>query len=148
MEAVANQVSSISLDRLEADLAIVQKQTAVSATPLVNSPPTIIFSVQPAVLVYIYGEPRYAPVKNTTLERVINTRALLLKDATGIYYLHLYNGYVQSTGVYGPWSMAAQRRQARAQRKRKRARPGRSTCSKARKIPRPVSGPRSAASSR
>ena len=108
MEAVANQVSSISLDRLEADVAIVQKQTAVSATPLVNSPPTIIFSVQPAVLVYIYGQPHYAPVKNTTLERVINTRALMLKDAAGIYYLHLYNGYVQSTGVYGPWSTAAQ----------------------------------------
>ena len=108
MEAVANQVSSISLDRLEADLAIVQKQTAVSATPLVNSPPAIIFSVQPAVLVYIYGQPHYAPVKNTTLERVINTRALILKDVKGIYYLHLYNGYVQSTGVYGPWSFGAQ----------------------------------------
>ena len=38
MEAVANQVSSISLDRLEADLAIVQKQDAVSATPSGKQP--------------------------------------------------------------------------------------------------------------
>ena len=106
-QAVANQVSSIALDRLEADLAIVQKQAAVSSIPLVNDPPTIIFSAQPAVLVYIYGEPHYAPVKNTTLTRVINTRALLLKDAGGVYYLHLYDGYVQSTGIYGPWTIGA-----------------------------------------
>ena len=51
-EAAAKQVGSIALDRLEADLAIVQKQDATAAVPIRNQPPAIVFSLQPAVLVY------------------------------------------------------------------------------------------------
>lgn len=107
-EAAAKQVGSISLDRVEADLAIVQKQEATSARPIRNEPPAILFSLQPAVLVYIYGEPRYAPVKDTRLSRVINTRVLLFRDEKGTCSLHLYNGYVQAPALNGPWNVAAQ----------------------------------------
>jgi len=72
-EALAKQVSSVSLERLAADLAIAQKQDAASAVPVRNQPPAIVFSLQSAMLVYIYGEPRYAPVKGSKLSRVINT---------------------------------------------------------------------------
>ena len=107
-EAAAKQVGSIALARLEADLAIAQKQDAASAVPIRNEPPAIVFSLQPAVLVYIYGDPRYGPVKDTRLSRLINTRVLLLRDDKGAYYLHLYNGYVQSPALNGPWTVAAQ----------------------------------------
>src|SRR4029077_6716242 len=93
--------------RLEADLAIVQKQEATSTVPIRNQPPAIVFSLQPAVLVYVYGEPRYGPVKDTRLSRLINTRVLLLRDDKGTYYLHLYNGYVQAPALNGPWTVAA-----------------------------------------
>ena len=56
-EMAAKQIGSIALDRLEADLAIVQGQQAAAAVPIRNLPPTILFSVQPAVLAYVYGEP-------------------------------------------------------------------------------------------
>jgi len=107
-EAAAKQVDSIALERLEADLAIAQKQDATSAVPIRNEPPAIVFSLQPAVLVYVYGEPRYGPVKDTRLSRLINTRVLLLRDDKGTYYLHLYNGYVQAPALKGPWTVAAQ----------------------------------------
>jgi hypothetical protein len=60
------------------------------------------------VLVYVYGDPRYGPVEDTRLSRLINTRVLLLRDDKGIYYLHLYNGYVQAPALNGPWTVAAQ----------------------------------------
>src|SRR5262249_9794961 len=41
------------------------------------------------------------------LQKVINTRALLLFDPTGgTYYLALMDGWVQSSSVDGPWSRA------------------------------------------
>ena len=107
-EAATAQMGSIALDRLEADLAIVHKQEQAAAVPVRNEPPAIVFSLQPAVLVYIYGEPRYEPVKDTKLWRVINTRVLLFKDQTGVHYLHLYNGYVQAPTINGPWTVTVQ----------------------------------------
>jgi len=107
-EAAAAQMGTIALDRLEADLAILHRQEQAAAVPVRNAPPAIVFSLQPAVLVYMYGEPRYEPVKDTKLWRVINTRVLLFKDQIGVHYLHLYNGYVQAPTVNGPWTVAAQ----------------------------------------
>lgn len=104
----ASGLRSISLDRLEADLAIMQQRTTVASIPPVDTPPAIVFSLQPAVLVHLYGEPRFAPVRNATLKRVINTRVLLLQDAAGTYYLHLFDGFLQAPNLSGPWTPAAQ----------------------------------------
>ena len=44
----------------------------------------------------------------TTLERVINTRALVLRDNTsGKYYIHVFNGFVEAPGLSGPWTVAS-----------------------------------------
>jgi hypothetical protein len=95
---------SISLDRLEAELAIRQARKRSASQPLRNDPPVIIFCSAPALLVPIDGTPVYRPVEGTGLDRVFNTRALILRDASGRHYLHLFDGYVQSASLSGPWA--------------------------------------------
>ena len=77
------EVKSISLDRMEASLAILEARQRAASQPLNNNPPAIIFSTRPAMLVPVDGPPVYRPVENTDLERVFNTRALILRDKSG-----------------------------------------------------------------
>jgi len=97
----------IALDRLLAEMAISEARTASSGYQLKNDPPEIYFSTQPAILVLIDGEPVLRPVKDTNLDRVINTRVLILHDKSrGKYYLHLMDGWMDADSVAGPWSVA------------------------------------------
>ena len=97
------QAPALALEELQNNLV-------VAAPPkrdhLENVPPKIILATQPAVLVYIDGPPALRPVPGTDLQRVINTRFLVLKDATGHYYLHLFDGYLQAATIDGPWTVA------------------------------------------
>ena len=56
----------------------------------------------------IDGAPVWRPVKGTSLQRVLNTSPLVLKEpSTGTYYLHVYDGWMQSTApLAGPWTIA------------------------------------------
>jgi len=95
-------------------LALDSLETAMKAPPpprvdhLDNSPPRVIVATRPAVLVPINGAPAWRAVPGTDLQRVINTRMLVLKDSAGHIYLHLYDGYVQSSSLDGPWTVVAQ----------------------------------------
>ncbi len=72
-----------------------------------NTPPKIIIATRPAVLVYMDGPAVWRPVPGTGLQRVINTRVLLLKDPSGLSYLHLFDGYLQAPSLNGPWTVAS-----------------------------------------
>ena len=96
---------AMTLDRLQAGLNL--PATASKAEPLNNAPPKIIVAMRPAELVSIDGPPAWRPVAGTDLERVINTRMLLLKDPAGHYYLHLFDGYLQANSLDGPWTVAS-----------------------------------------
>jgi hypothetical protein len=102
---VPKEVRSISLDRVEANMAILEQQQKVANLPLKNDPPTIIYSIVPAMLVLVDGPPVYRGVDKTELERVFNTRALILRDKTGKHYLHVYDGYVEAPSINGPWTI-------------------------------------------
>src|SRR5262245_13533261 len=100
--------STMSLDRLEAMLAIEGAEKKARAVPIRNEPPTIVFSKTAAVLVPIDGEPAWRPVPGTGLERVINTRPLVLRDtASGTLYLHLPDGFLEARALAGPSTRAA-----------------------------------------
>ena len=102
-----SQGHTMSLDRLEAMLAIEDAEKLAHKAPVKNEPPQFYFSQYPALLVPIDGEPAWQPMQGSTLERVINTRALvLLDDATGTFYIHLFDGYVSSKALTGPWTVA------------------------------------------
>jgi hypothetical protein len=104
--SLADQIKTVSLASLQSGQDVVKtRQQAGSAADI--APPAIIFSEKPAVLVYIDGDPRFVPVKGTSLMGVLNTRVLLLKDASGVFYLRLYDGWVSSKSLQGPWKIAS-----------------------------------------
>jgi len=100
------QVQSMSLDRIEASLAVVEARQQAQGLALRNDPPVIMFANEPALLIPVDGPPVYRPVEKLEVERVGNTRALLLRDKAGKHYLHLFDGYVEAPGLGGPWSVA------------------------------------------
>src|SRR5262245_9344154 len=83
----------IALDRLLADMAINHATTNSNAFEVKNEPPQVFFSTRPAILVSIDGTPVLRTVRDTNIERVINTRVLLLRDQlSGKFYLRLMDG--------------------------------------------------------
>ncbi len=103
---LAADVRTISLDRMEAALAA----AGVKPPPIVvdNTPPQVIVSNVPAILVPIDGAPVLKPVKDhPRLQRVVNTRALILKGGFDqAYYLHVYDGWLTAGSLDGPWTQA------------------------------------------
>jgi hypothetical protein len=102
----AKRSKAISLDRLEADLGITQAKAEGEKRPLDNAPPKIILSTVPAVLVLISGEPVYRKQKDTDLQRLINTSAIVLKADSGELYFHLFDGWVEASSLAGPWKVS------------------------------------------
>ncbi|HQR11574.1 MAG TPA: hypothetical protein PLW68_09620 [Casimicrobiaceae bacterium] len=99
-------VRSISLDRLETSLALAGiKPPAVEVN---NAPPRVLVSNSPAILVPIDGAPVMTPVPgHSRVQRVLNTRALILKGGLGdSYYIHVYDGWLTASSLDGPWTQA------------------------------------------
>lgn len=107
LSLLPKQVKSISLDRLEAGLAILEARKKTEGLPLKNDPPVIYFSTKPAMLLLVDGQPVYRPVEKTDLERVFNSRALIVRDKAGIHYLHLFDGWLQAHSLKGPWVLTS-----------------------------------------
>ena len=109
-QARANsQGEVIALDRLLADMAINQAATNSTAYEVKNDPPKVIFRTRPSTLVLIDGAPVYRPVAGTRLERIINTRVLLLREqSSGKFYLHLMDGWLESPALNASWTIAGQ----------------------------------------
>jgi len=105
-ENFPKELPALSLDRLE-DSFTAGSQDFKGSGKLNNSAPKLIFSTQPATLVYIDGPPVYRPVPGTELDRVINSRVLLLKDKAGQLYLHVLDGYMKAPSLDGPWTVAS-----------------------------------------
>ncbi len=94
---------SMSLDHLESELAV-SSMKAVSRRVL-NNPPEIIFSTEPAMLVMVDGAPVLRPV-GQGVDRVINTRSLLLRKGND-FYTHMAGHWAQAPALVGPWSWVA-----------------------------------------
>ena len=105
-QSFPRQLEGLSLDRLETSFVTEPQQLKGSFQALNNSPPKIIFSTSPAILVSIDGPPVFRPVSGTTLQRVINTRLLLLRNKAGQLYLRLWDGYMTSSNLDGTWRVA------------------------------------------
>jgi uncharacterized protein (TIGR03000 family) len=98
---------TVSLVRLEANLAVTQAESKVRAVPLKNEPPRVIYTTKPAVLVLVDDQPVLRDVSGSKLRRVINTRALLVQDTdSGLYYMHFVDGWLEAKAIDGDWSPA------------------------------------------
>jgi hypothetical protein len=94
---------TIALDRLETSLAA-SGTVKPAGIPVNNTPPRILVSYTPALLVPIDGAPVLRPVSGTQFERVINTQALILQpQGSTTFYLHVYNGWLYAGTLQGPW---------------------------------------------
>lgn len=102
---VAPKTRTMALDRFEAALAILEAGKEAKSLPLKNDPPRILFSATPAILVYVDGSAKYLPIKDTELQRVINTRPLVVKESSGKHYLHVFDGWMEAPSIEGPWSV-------------------------------------------
>jgi len=96
---------AVALDHLEASFAIAQAVKKAQIVAVKNTPPRIIFSSVPALLVPIDGAPVLRPVEGGA-ERVINTNALILKFG-GRFYLSAMNSWYEAPDVEGPWTVTA-----------------------------------------
>ena len=118
----------VSLNRLQASLAVTQAESKHPTVHVVNDVPRIVYSARAAVLVLVDGQPVLRPAGETGLQRVLNTRALLLFEPhAGQYYFSmagrwfvasdLAGGWVESRDVPPPVALALDRAKEAASRK-------------------------------
>jgi hypothetical protein len=97
---------TIALDRLETSLAA-SGTVNPAGVAVKNEPPQIIVSYSPAILIPISGKAVWRDVPDSRFERVINTRALILrKKYESTCFLHVYDGWLSAASVGGTWSRA------------------------------------------
>jgi hypothetical protein len=75
---------------------IAHTEARTSTLPARDEPPAIIFSTSPARLIVIDGDPIYRPVPRTELQRIVNTRPLVVCDVAGMYYLKILDGWMET----------------------------------------------------
>jgi hypothetical protein len=100
-----NLTKVVSLDRLIA--ATDADSEPVKTVDVKNDPPAIIFSTKHSVLVLIDGPAQLRGIEGTDLQRVINTRAILLfENDKKMYYLRVSDWWLQASNLEGPWTYA------------------------------------------
>jgi len=97
---------TVSLERIEANLAVTQADKKGNAVPLKNDPPKIYYRTSPAILLLIDGDPVLRPVQGSNLQRVINTRSLILQDGNS-YLLPMGGRWMTARTATGPWTLSA-----------------------------------------
>jgi hypothetical protein len=97
---------TVALDRLQASL-VASGTVHAKGVAVKNEPPRIIVSDTPAILIPISGQPVIREVPDSRFERVINTRALIMRTRMdNTWYLHVYDGWMSASAIMGPWSLA------------------------------------------
>ena len=99
----------IALDRLLTSLDLAETRRR-SAEGINMDPPAIVFSLEPAILVTIDGDPRLQQVEGSDLMRVLNTAFTIIFDRNArTYWLAAGEDQWYSAPDYdGPWVLNAQ----------------------------------------
>jgi hypothetical protein len=96
----------LSLDELMASLEIAERQ-GLAATGFDDSPPIILFTDEPTVLVSIDGEPRFQELEKSGVQTVVNTPFLIAQDPKRKDSYYLYAGadsWYEARTVEGLWN--------------------------------------------
>lgn len=97
---------TVALDHVEASYAISEAVKKARTVSVKNDPPHIIYSAAPSLLVLVDGPPALRPMPGLDVERVINSRALILKVGN-VFYLNASDHWYQAVEVGGPWTLAS-----------------------------------------
>lgn len=91
----------------DGDLGVARSAATTGAGPVKTNPPTIILSTVPAIIVRIDGDPVFRPVPGTELQRIVNTKPLIVRDVIGTYYLKVLDGWMEAYSLDGvSWSVS------------------------------------------
>ncbi|MFO1463832.1 MAG: hypothetical protein U1F66_08630 [bacterium] len=97
-----------SLDRLLTTLQLAKQQEQISGK-LSTTPPKILYTDLPAVLVSIDGEPILKAAEGSAIQQVINTPfQIFLDPASKIYYLKGSPEWYSATDLKGAWQVVSQ----------------------------------------
>ncbi|AYC34876.1 carbohydrate-binding family V/XII [Pseudomonas cavernae] len=99
---------TVPLDQLQASYVVAQQLDKVKQAQVKNDVPQILFANTPSVLVLIDGTPRWQAVEGSAFERVLNSRALILRDADGNCYLQAAGYWYLARDLEGSWLVLSQ----------------------------------------
>jgi hypothetical protein len=98
---------TIPLDHLEATFAVSAEVEKVKVQEIDNTPPRLIYTTRPSLLVQVDGPPILKPLV-AGYERVVNTRAVLLLNTNLVfqgYYLYAVSNWYSAPSIEGPWAV-------------------------------------------
>jgi hypothetical protein len=99
---------TIPLDHLESVFVVSGEVEKAKIQAVANTPPRIIYTTQPSLLVLVDGTPILQPLI-PNYERVANTRAVLVQNTTQTpdqgYYLHAAGNWYTAPSIEGPWTV-------------------------------------------
>ncbi len=101
--SVVGSTLTISVDQLLADLDT--ESSSLSEADLKHTPPIIMLSTKPAMLVSIDGDPVLAEIDGSKYERVVNLAFLIVKDRDTHYLYVGSDTWYQAADIIGPWSI-------------------------------------------
>lgn len=103
--SVERSTLTISVDQLLADLDAAG--TGLAEADLKHTPPIIILSTEPAMLVSIDGEPVLQDIEGSKYQRVVNCPFLIVKGER-MHYLYVgSNAWYEASQITGPWGITA-----------------------------------------
>ncbi len=94
---------TISVDQLLTDLDT--DSASMVEADLKHTPPIIMLSTKPAMLVTIDGDPVLADIDGSKYERVVNSAFLIVKDGSRHYLYVGSDTWYQAADVLGPWNI-------------------------------------------
>jgi hypothetical protein len=98
---------SLGLDAIQASLAVSQTEKK-SSEGLRSTPPKMVFSEDPAVLLLYAGKPVEQPISGADLRRVVNTPMFVVLDPSARrYYLSGGKFWYESAAATGPFTPVA-----------------------------------------
>ncbi|MGB9329600.1 MAG: hypothetical protein WCB10_02395 [Steroidobacteraceae bacterium] len=101
LRSLAPPTFDISLDRL---VTYMRTPASMKLPPSAASPPAILVSDSPAVVLRLHGQPVLTPVPKTRLSFVANTSWPLFENsADGHFYLLANNLWLEARRLDGPW---------------------------------------------
>ncbi len=93
-----------SLDRILAGLEVTEKEDA-AAEKFNNTPPEIIYTSHPSVLVSLDGDPEFKEIENTSYQYVINTPFFIVRDEKrSLCYLKGDDWWYSAKDPLGSWT--------------------------------------------
>jgi hypothetical protein len=104
--AIPEMNISLSKDEVENSLNNNQQQAKLSST-FNNTPPKVIYTTKPSMLVLIDGQPKLQNNATYGVDAVVNSPFTIVKNSDGRFYLYGGKQWYSASSATGPYNYAA-----------------------------------------